>query len=170
VDLDDLAHHVTAPNESGFRAVAELMGPDCLNPDGTLNRAEISRAVFADPAARSRLEETLHPLIWELLDRELADWTEEPAVVISIPLLFETGLAGLFKPIILIYASPAAQIARLLGRQPSLSPAEAERILAAQWPAEPKIKGSDFIINNDGEWAATERQVRALWPRLLAGG
>ena len=169
VDLDDLSRKVSAPGTAGFRAVAELLGPDYIGPDGALNREKIGRAVFADPAARRGLEDALHPLIWEALGLELAALDEEPALVISVPLLFEKNLNTFFRPIVLVFASPAAQVSRLLARRPGLSPAEAELILKAQWPTAPKIKGSDFIINNDGEWAATEAQVRTLWPRLLAG-
>ena len=170
VDLDDLAREVTAPGQAGFTAVLELLGPTFLSPEGTLDRAGIGRAVFADPDMRRGLETALHPLIWDLLDRKMAALDEEPAVAVSVPLLFETGLNTLFRPIVLVFASPAAQTARLLDRRPSLTPDEAERLLAAQWPTAPKVKGADFVINNDGEWAATEAQVRVLWPRLLAGG
>jgi dephospho-CoA kinase len=170
VDLADLAREVTAPGQAGFTAVLELMGPDFLGPDNTLDRGKIGRAVFADPEARRALEAALHPLIWDILDQKMAALDEEEAVAVSVPLLFETGLNALFRPIVLVFASPATQTARLLDRQPILSPDEAESILTAQWPAGPKVKGADFIINNDGEWAMTEAQVRALWPRLLAGG
>jgi dephospho-CoA kinase len=168
VDLDDLAREVSAPGQAGFAAVLELLGPDFLGPDGALDRAKIGRAVFADPESRRSLEDALHPLIWELLDRKMAALAEEPAVAVSVPLLFETGLDALFHPIVLVFASPATQTARLLARQPRLGPEEAGRLLEAQWPTAPKIKGSDFIINNDGGWAETEGQIRALWPRLLA--
>ena len=168
VDLDDLARQVTAPGEAGHRAAIELLGPGCLGPDGSLDRTKISRVIFADPPTRLLLEEALHPLIWESLERELAALDLEPAVVISIPLLFEKNLQTLFHPIVLVFAGQAIQLSRLLARQPSLSPDEAGLILEAQWPAGLKIKGADFIINNDGEWAATEAQVLALWSRLLA--
>jgi len=169
VDMDDLAREISAPGQAGFAKVLDLMGPSFQNPDGTLNRAEIGRAVFADPLARRNLEAALHPLIWNLLDQKMAALDAEPAVAVSVPLLFETSLNDLFKPIVLVFANPATQTARLLARRPNPSPDEAERILKAQWPAAPKIKGSDFIINNDGDWASTEGQVRSLWPRLLAG-
>jgi dephospho-CoA kinase len=169
VDLDDLSREATAPGQAGFKAVLELLGPAFLGPDGTLDRAGIGRAVFADPEARRGLEAALHPLIWDLLDRKMADLDDEPAVVVSVPLLFETGLNSLFRPIILVFASPATQTARLLARRSHMNRQEAKRLLEAQWPAAPKIKGADFIINNDGEWAETEAQVRTLWPRLLAG-
>jgi len=168
VDLDDLAREVAAPGQAGFTAVLELLGQDFLDPDGALDRAKIGRTVFADPEARRSLEEALHPLIWELLDRKMAALDEEPAVAVNVPLLFETGLDALFQPIVLVFASPDTQIARLLARQPLLSPDEARRLLEAQWPTAPKIKGSDFVINNDGPWAETEAQIRAIWPRLLA--
>jgi dephospho-CoA kinase len=169
VDLDDLTREVSAPGQAGFKAVLEFLGPDFLAPDGALDRAKIGRAVFADPEARRGLEDALHPLIWELLDRGMAALDEEPAVAVSVPLLFETGLDALFHPIVLVFASPATQTARLLARQPLMSPDEAQRLLEAQWPAAPKIKGADFVIVNDGEWAETEARILALWPRLSAG-
>ena len=169
VDLDLLSRRVSAPGTAGFRAMAEILGPEYISPEGALNRAEIGRLAFADQEIRRRLEDALHPLIWEALDGEMAALDHEAAVAVGVPLLFEKGLHTLFRPIVMVFAGPAAQISRLQARRPSLSRAEAEQIVEAQWPAAPKIKGSHFVVNNDGEWKATERQVRTLWPRLLAG-
>ncbi len=159
IDFDLLAQRAAAPGEPGFKAAMTLLGPNFLQPNGTLDRPKVGRAIFANKTLRAKLEKIFHPLIWGLMAKELEHLTTEPLVLISIPLLFEIGLETFFRPIILVFTEPAIQMRRLLARNPNLTRANAKAIMASQWPAPPKIKGSHFILNNSGSLAGTEAQV-----------
>jgi dephospho-CoA kinase len=168
IDFDLLARRAAAPGEPGFEAALALLGPDFLRPDGALDRPKVGRAVFADQALRAELEKIFHPLIWDLMARELEPLAAEPLVLISVPLLFEAGLETFFRPIVLVFAEPATQLKRLLARSPGLTRAEAEALAASQWPAPPKVMGSHFIINNNGDLAGTEAQVGQVLAKIKA--
>ena len=70
-DTDALAHALSAPGAPGYEAVLEAFGRSFLRPDGTIDRAALRRHVFANAAARARLEAILHPLIRSAARREI---------------------------------------------------------------------------------------------------
>src|SRR6478609_5603929 len=63
VDSDQLAREAVAPDSPGLAAIGAAFGPSMLTAEGALDRAELAAVVFADPAARKRLEEITHPLV-----------------------------------------------------------------------------------------------------------
>ena len=95
---DELSRQVVLPGTPGLQAVSNTFTDEVLAPDGTLDRASLRAVILADEDARRKLEEILHPLIWE----QRARWLKakrvdgEGLVVSEIPLLFETGREGDF--------------------------------------------------------------------------
>ncbi len=90
VDADLLAHRLSAPGEPGYAAIRAQFPDVELTPDGEIDRARLRSRVFADPAARVRLEAALHPLIAAAAKREIAAW-RGPYGVTVVPLLLERG-------------------------------------------------------------------------------
>ncbi|MDR2945421.1 MAG: dephospho-CoA kinase [Candidatus Adiutrix sp.] len=166
IDFDILARRAVAPGSPGFDETVALFGPGILKADGDLDRPKISRAIFSDPELKQKLEAIIHPRAWELMGEDLAAMDGKAAVVVSLPLLFEGGLERFFSPIVLVFADPETQLTRLLARNPELDRVAAENILAAQWPAPPKVMGSSYVINNSGSREDTARQVDAIWKAL----
>jgi dephospho-CoA kinase len=163
----DLIARSLLENDAGVRArVAAEISPHSYQTDGSANRLEIRRIIYSDPAAKSRLEAILHPLV-------RAAWTdaaslarkEQRHLLVDIPLLFETNAAGHFDFVITIACSPEVQMARLAGR--GMDPDLARNILATQMPAAEKISRSTHVIWNDGDLAALEAQAREF-ARLVA--
>lgn len=166
IDFDLLARQAVAPGGSGAAEAARLLGPAALNPDGSLNRAEAARLVFAEPAKRKALEAIIHPRCWSLLAERLADLDEQPALVISIPLLFEVGLKTLFQPVVLVCLPSQLQLRRLLRRSPYLTEAEALRIMASQSSQGAKAAACDFIIDNSRSPQELRSAARELWAKF----
>ena len=146
VDTDDLARQVVEPGQPALAEVQKLFGPGIVGPDGQLRREDLARVVFADPAARKRLEDILHPRIRVLWRAQLEAWRKEsrPLAVVVIPLLFETSAETELDVTICVACSAATQQQRLLAR--GWSPKEIEQRLRAQWPIEVKIARSDYVI------------------------
>ncbi|MDL2226872.1 dephospho-CoA kinase [Deltaproteobacteria bacterium OttesenSCG-928-M10] len=168
IDFDVLARRAVEPGSPGAAQAADLFGADFINEDGSLKRREVSRLIFSDPEKKAALENIIHPLTWELMAGELIRLAEAPQVVISVPLLFEAGLETFFSPIVMVFAAPAVQMARLTARNPELDESQAMAMIETQWPAPPKVTGSNYIINNNGSLEDTARQVEALWRELGA--
>ena len=146
VDTDDLARQVVEPGQPALAEVVGSFGPDILAPDGRLHRGELARRVFADPAARRRLEAILHPRIRMLWHAQVETWRAEghPLAVVVIPLLFETKAEAELDATICVACSPRTQHARLLAR--GWSPEQIEQRNRAQWPIEQKIGRADYLV------------------------
>lgn len=168
IDADALARAAVAPGTPGWRAVVEAFGPEVLAADGTLDRAALRRLVFADDAARRRLEAIVHPEVARLRAAEhaRARAAGAPVVVDEIPLLFEAGLDRDVDVIVLVDAPEAVRRQRLR-RDRGLDDAEIDGLLRAQWPAERKRARADYVIDNDADLATLERRADAVWQELL---
>jgi dephospho-CoA kinase len=87
VDSDALARDAVAPGSPGLAEVVAAFGPDVIGPDGALDRPALGRVVFADPAARARLEAIVHPRVRALADEAFAAAAPDAVVVNDVPLL-----------------------------------------------------------------------------------
>jgi dephospho-CoA kinase len=170
IDADLLARQVVRPGEPAWRAIVEEFGPDVAGPDGQLDRKRLGALVFADPARRKVLEGITHPAISVRRQATLDAWAGEGfdgLVVLDIPLLIEVGAAAEVDRVVVVYAEPEAQLSRLMARD-GFSRAEAERRVASQMPLAEKVRRADFVVDNSGEPAETQAQVRGVHAALLA--
>jgi len=162
VDTDELARLIVEPGQPALDEVREAFGEDIVGKDGRLRRGELAKRVFAEPAARLRLESILHPRIRQLWHAQVEAWRAEgrTAAVVIIPLLFETKAEAELDATICVACSATAQRERLLARG---WPAEqiAQRI-EAQWPVEKKIALSDYVIWTEGEPDLHAQQIERI--------
>ena len=166
IDADVIVRELQQPGTPVMRAIAERW-PPVIASDGALDRPTLRRAVLASPTEREALEAIVHPAV-ERRRRELAAEAEAAGarvVVSDIPLLFEAGDPAAFDAVILVDAPASLRRRRLMERR-GLSEAEADGLMAAQAPSEPKRAASTFIIDNDGDLGALERAARAVWRGL----
>ena len=166
VDADEATHAVYAPGTDGFDAIVEAFGPQFVR-DGQIDRKRLGDVVFRDEAARSRLNEIVHPRVRDWMTARTVEAVEHGAQVViqDVPLLFENGLQDLFSSTVLVYARPQTQVERLV-EQRGLSPDRAGSILAAQMPIDEKRPLATFIIDNDGGLEQTRRQVEEVWAKV----
>ena len=161
IDADVIAHDVLAPGTPGLAAAIAHFGPEILDAGGALDRRRLAAIVFADPDARRRLEAIVHPAVRMAID----DWFATlPAAwaLADIPLLYETGRAAQFDLVIVTTCAPASQLARLItGR--GMTPEEAGRRIAAQLPLADKVSRADCVIDTDGSFEETDRQIRVVY-------
>src|SRR5919201_2012919 len=98
LSTDAVVHELLASDELR-ELVVERLGEQ-VAPEGGLERSRIAERVFDDPAARSWLEEVLWPRVGERMASWKAevDAAEPPprAAVVEVPLLFESGMDGVF--------------------------------------------------------------------------
>ena len=165
VDTDDLARRFVQPGEPALAQIEKIFGKEILSADGQLRRDELAKIVFADAAARKKLEEILHPRIREAWLAQIEKWRKEnhPLAVVVIPLLYETQAESHFDRIICVACSAANQQKRLLER--GWTPEQIRQRIAAQMPVDQKIARADYVVWTDGDMDAHTRQLE----RILAG-
>ena len=169
IDADVLARRAVEPGSPGLRAVVAAFGADVLRPDGSLDRDAVRRRVFADAAARRRLEAIVHPEVDRLRrEAEAALAAQGIRVVVhEVPLLFEVGLDASMDVVVVVDAPEAVRIRRVVETR-GLERAEAERMSAAQMPAEEKRRRADVVLENDADLATLRARAETAWRDLLA--
>lgn len=161
VDTDQIAHALTGPAGAAIPAIVGEFGCGVVDTAGALDRAAMRRLVFADPAARRRLESILHPLIRAESDRQCAAACG-PYVLLVVPLLIESGsYRQRCRRILVIDCQESTQISRVMARS-GLSESDARAILEAQASRAERLAAADDVIVNDGVAEALPAQVAAL--------
>ena len=136
---------------ASFRPIRADFGDAVVGADGALDRAAMRTLVFAEPAARKRLEAILHPMIRGEGERQLrASAARSPYAILMVPLLLESGdYRNRVNRIAVVDCAEATQVARVMRRN-GLSSGEIERVLAAQATRAHRLAAADDIIENDG--------------------
>lgn len=173
IDADVIARQIVAPGSSELarieREIAPLIGQSLIDGNGELKRAVLNEAVFADAALRRKLEGILHPSILREIRTQAS--TPQPSghgpVILSAPLLYETGLDRQCRAVLVITCSPDVQRQRLQVRD-GLQPAQAQVRIDSQMPLDEKKRRATWVIDNDGDLNALRRQIEALYPTLSA--
>lgn len=167
IDADDVAHELIAPGKPAWRQAVESFGDSILKPDGTIDRKELAEIVFSDAAARKRLNAITHPRITEEIHTRLADLARSGSeiAIVQAALIGETTAGDGFDGIIVVYADPIIQIARLTGRD-HLTEQEARKRIETQMPTDTKRELADYVIDNSGSVEKTREQVETLWEEL----
>ncbi|TFV75447.1 dephospho-CoA kinase [Blastococcus sp. CT_GayMR19] len=161
IDADRIAREVVEPGTPGLAAVVEAFGEQVLTADGSLDRPGLAAVVFADPAARKRLDGIVHPLV-RARSAELAAATPEDAVVVhDVPLLVESGQTGSYDLVLVVQADLETRVQRLVRR--GLGEADARARIAAQADDEQRRAVADVVVDNSGTEAELAAQVDRFW-------
>ena len=167
IDADQLARQVVEPGQPALEEIARAFGREILLADGRLDRAKLGRLVFADPAARERLNAITHPPIRERMAAEIAARGSRPGLlIVDVPLLYESDRAGTVEAVIVVWVDSQTQLRRLIERD-GLGEEEARQRIAAQMPLDEKRARADIVIDNSGSQQNTRRQVEAIYRRFV---
>jgi dephospho-CoA kinase len=166
VDADRIAREVVEPGTPGLAAVVEAFGAGVLGPGGALDRPALAAVVFADPAARARLDAIVHPLV-RARAAELAAGAPADAVVVhDVPLLVETGRWEPYDLVLVVEADPETRVARLVRR--GLTEDDARARMAAQATDAQRREVADVVLDNSGAPEELAAQVDRFWAERVA--
>ena len=165
IDTDVIAREVVEPGQPALEEIRETFGTGVIADDGTLDRQQMRRLVFADDEARRQLEAILHPEIRDSAMRQ-ADMAGGAYQLIVVPLLAESPMRHAMDRILVVDCDMDVQVARLLERDAE-SEDQARRMIGAQASREQRLGIADEVIRNDGSLAETRRQVEQLHSHYL---
>jgi dephospho-CoA kinase len=170
LDADKAARAVVEPGTPGLARIAETFGPGVLREDGSLDRPKLAEIVFADEAARGKLNAIVHPLVHDHMraaeQSALRQLGGNTVIVHDVPLLAEGGRGKEFDLVIVVDAPSELQVERLAAR--GMPGQQARARMAAQATREQRLAVADIVIDNSGTLADLDRRVADVWTDLRA--
>lgn len=162
-DSDRAVHAALAPKGAAFEEVAVTFPGAWDKKSRTIDRKALGDIVFHDKAQRKKLEAILHPIAAASQKKFIMDMRSKGkrAVVLEIPLLFETGAEARVDYTICVTAPAAIQRRRVLARK-NMTEEKFRNIVANQMPDAEKQARSDFTVQTGMGYATTFRELRKI--------
>lgn len=166
VDADLVAREIVEPGQPALAELAEAFD-GVLNPDGTLNRAELARQAFATPEATEKLNAITHPRISARTEELFKQGRESGAQVLvyDMPLLIENGEVDKVDHVLVVDAPDELRIDRLVQHR-GLDEDDARRRIAAQIDRATRLNVADTVLDNSGTVEQLLEQVDDFWAGL----
>lgn len=164
---DEAVHRALLPGGQAYEDVVKLF-PEIPDPvTGVIDRQKLGAIVFHDKERMKRLEEILHPMARESQKTFIADLEikGKKALVLEIPLLFETGAQERVDYVICVTSPSDVQKKRVMKR-PGMTDEKFHAIVTAQMPDEQKQAKSDFIVDTGHGYIRTFLQLRRILKTL----
>lgn len=145
MDTDITAHELLENNKDVLTAFKDF---DIMDDDGCISRKKLGKIVFYNGDLKLKLENILHPLIRKNIEEFFSIHSDEKAVFVSIPLLFEAGMTDLFDKVLFIYTDDNIRLQRLIIRN-NYPKEYAQKRMDSQQSQDEKIKLADWVIYNN---------------------
>ncbi|MGI6689065.1 MAG: dephospho-CoA kinase [Christensenellales bacterium] len=164
IDADAVSHALTGKGGAALPAIRAAFGDGVFEGEA-LSRQALANLVFFDENALKKLNAITHPLIIAEMERQISRHADQPALVLDVPLLFETGLDARCQEVWCVYAPREEQIRRLVRR--GMSEEEAHKRIDSQMSGDEKARRSDQVILTTGTKEESASRVIALWEDVL---
>ncbi len=160
----DAVVHELLEGEPLLSRLVERWGPEVALAE-KVDRDRIGSIVFADADELKWLEAQIHPLVGERIGAWLASLPEDAELaVVEVPLLFETGMEGVFDTTVAVVTSDEVRAERARARGHALvDEREARQLVQAE-----KASRAAHVVENDGSVEDLERELSALVEKLRA--
>lgn len=165
---DAVVHEIYESPEL-IELIRERFGDDVIR-DGAVDRDAVAAEVFAEPESRAWLEQLIWPRvgarIFEFKTEHEAAAEPPRAIVVEVPLLFESGMDQAFDKTVTVTADDAVRHARAQTRGTGVSDLKARE--ERQMSAVEKAERADFVVDNSGEIGQLAIQLREMLDSLTS--
>ena len=163
IDADKLGHELLQSDSQVYQEVVAAFGESVLNPKREIDRRKLARLVFNDPAALDRLNQTMHPRMYDMARDKIEQCRKQRVnVVLEVILLIEAGWTTLVDQV-WVTVAPEAVVVERLKAQRGLSEAQILARLRSQMPSDEKVKRADVVIDTDCPLPDLKARVSDLW-------
>ncbi|PNZ44053.1 dephospho-CoA kinase [Staphylococcus simulans] len=162
VDADIAAREAVEKGSEGLEQVRQVFGDEAIDENGEMNRKYVGEIVFNDDKMREKLNQIIHPIVRDLMERQKEAYLKDGFnVIMDIPLLFENNLQDTIDETWLVYASESIQVERLMERN-DLTQEEAKARVYSQISIDKKRRMADRVIDNRGTLLELKQNLEAL--------
>lgn len=161
VDADKLVHHLLRRDRQTIAAIAAAF--EGTKRGDSIDRAALARHISKTPHMLGALEAIVHPRVRALEERAIlfASRNRLRAVILDVPLLFETAADELCDIVLVAHAPLSLRRTRAFARL-GMTEAKWARLIARQWPDADKKHLADIVIETSMGKAAMRRTVNRL--------
>jgi dephospho-CoA kinase len=165
IDADEISRTLVKTGRPALEAIIKHFGSSITDAEGNLDRKQLRELVFADNAEKEWLENLLHPLVQQEIQRQVAASSSQ-YVIIVVPLLLESDNYRDVDRILVIDVPEDVQLERIKKRDGS-SETLARSIMDAQMKREERLESADDVISNNSGMDSLEKQVKNLHHQYL---
>ena len=160
IDADIISHEVTEPSGSAFEEILSEFGSEILDENGLINRKKMRAIIFNDPSQKKILENIIHPKVRDEMFQRI-NKSDDHYLIVSVPLLVETGMHQIMDRNLLVDCSEDTQIERLMHRD-KITLNEAKAILKNQASRSDRKKIADDLIVNENNVTLIELENEVI--------
>ena len=158
IDADVISHELSKKGGAAFEEIIEAFEDEIIGDDGELDRKKLRSIVFNDNTKKKILERIIHPKVLLSINEKIKA-SQSDYLIISVPLMIETGMNAMMDRVLLIDCNVETQIQRLIQRDQT-SREEAIKIIESQASIESKRELSDDKIINNNETSIKELTLK----------
>lgn len=164
LDADRVGHEAFKPDTNVWREVVATFGRQILTPNGNIDRKKLGEMVFGNPESLLRLNQIMHPRMYEIVKAQLEEYRRQgvSVVVLEAPLLLEAGWTSLVDEV-WVTVAPEATVLRRLREKSGLSEQQSLARIRSQLPPEERVKHANMVINTDCSLDELKAKVKELW-------
>lgn len=160
IDLDALGHDLLERDHGLQKSIAREFGTRVLDESGHVDRQKLGGIVFSRPDLLKRLNDMLHPLIWQKAEDWIARQTTS-YVLIEASVLIESGGTDRVDVLVVVLAPEEERMRRVISR-PGYDRKKVRQIMARQCDDAQRRAAADYVIDNSGDIKALNLQVSRL--------
>jgi len=167
IDADRVGHEAYEPNTQTWQALVAEFGEGILAPDKTIDRKKLGPIVFGDPKDMERLNQIVHPRMFDMMKARIEEHRQQGAavVVIEAAVLIEANWTPLADEVWVATAPESAVLDRL-EKQRGMDREQTLAIIRSQLTSEEREEHADVVIRNDGNLDDLKAKVSQLWRGL----
>ncbi len=168
INADMVAKQEVENNEEIKKELRNAFGRNIFYRNGKLNRKLLANIAFSDETKTNRLNKIVHPqMVARILDliEQARESGEYSIIAVDAALIYELSLEHMFDAIVVVASRMGLRIERIKQRD-KLSEKEIIDRIKKQIPIEDKIKWADFVVQNNRDLNALEKQTGVLYNKL----
>ncbi len=163
LDCDKIAKDLIAAGT--YRSeINKILGEEVF-PDGKVDFALIARIIFKNPEKKKLFEDLTHPLVWEIVEKQVIEQCNQKICVVESAIIYETTAEDKFDAVIVTICEENEQFRRLREyRHMSQDSIDARQ--ENQLPQAVKAHRAQFVIKTNCSLEELQERVHTLYKIL----
>jgi len=164
LDLDEVGKRLTSQPDH-LAMLVNAFGNRILRGDGSLDRCELAHICFSDAEKTRRLNQIMHPPIWD----EAEAWLVRQHAcyaLIEASVLIESGGVSRMDDVVVVLADESIRRERILASR-DMDTASFDAIVQRQCNDDIRCATANYVIRNNADLSALHTKIDVLHQQLM---